>query len=174
MVVPDLETWFYTDGGAAKSCIGERLAEYSPPLELLPIDRVRLEFFPWLEPAVAPKSRDEMRRWLDDDAVQAQLRALGVHYFLEFRGGTKMDTQGGMLCSYGCLGFIWGSRQSSFSVDLLDVRKNGALTEETAVRRGRVIVPAFLLPVPLIAATKTAACEELAGKIHAAVARAPR
>lgn len=173
VVVPDMGSWLYTDSAVAESCIGHRLAEYSPPLEVIPIDRIRLEFFPWLEPAVAPKSREAMRQWLQEEAVQTQLRALGVRYFLEFRGGTKMDTQGGMLCSYGCLGFIWGHRQSSFSAYLLDVRRNGTWTEETVVRRGRVIVPALLLPVPLIAATKTAACQELAEKIHAAIAGTP-
>ncbi|HJS91800.1 MAG TPA: hypothetical protein VJ738_17665 [Steroidobacteraceae bacterium] len=174
VVVPDMNAWLYTDSAVAESCIGHRLAESSPPLEVIPIDRIRLEFFPWLEPAVAPKSREAMRQWLQGEGVQTQLRALGIRYFLEFRGGTKMDTQGGMLCSYGCLGFIWGHRQSSFSAYLLDVRRNETWTEETAVRRGRVIVPAFLLPVPLIAATKTAACEELADKIRAAVSSTSR
>ena len=114
MVVPDMGSWLYTDSAVPESCIGDRLAEYSPPLNLIPIDRIRLEFFPWLEPAVAPKSQEAMRQWLRDEVVQTQLRALGIRYFLEFRGGTRMDTEGGMLCSYGCLDFIWGHRQSSF------------------------------------------------------------
>ena len=173
VVVPDLRTWSYTDSGKARSCIGGRLAAYSPPLELLPIDRIRMDFFPWLEPAVAPKSRDGMQRWLHEEAVQAQLRASGIRYFLEFRGGTKMDMKGAILCPYGCLGFMWGSRQSSFSAYLVDVQISKALADETVVRRGRVFVPAFLLPVPLIAATKSAACQELAERIHAAVMRAP-
>lgn len=173
VVVPEMSSWLYTDSAVAESCIGHRLAESSPPLEVIPIDRIRLEFFPWLEPAVVPKSREAMRQWLQNEEVQTQLRALGVRYFLEFLGGTKMDTEGGMLCSYGCLGFIWGHRQSAFRAYLLDVRKNETWTEESVVRRGRVIVPALLLPVPLIAATKTAACEELAEKLRAAVSRSP-
>lgn len=112
-----------------------------------------------------------MRHWLNEQAVQTQLRALGIRYFLEFRGGTKTDTKGGMVCSYGCIGFVWGSRQSSFSAYLLDIQKLEVLAEENVVRGGRVFVPAFLLPVPLIAATKTSACQELAEKIHAAIVR---
>jgi hypothetical protein len=172
LLVPNLGTWLYTDATRAMDCVGHRLAQARPPFEVMPAGQVRLEFFPWLEPSTAPKSLEELQRWAAEPAVRNKMRAIGARYLLEFRGGTKTEIPGGgILCGAGfgaggCFGFAWGSRESAFNATLLDMWEGGKPLEVSATRRGGVYMPAFVLPIPLMAQTESTACEELSQRIH--------
>lgn len=173
MLLPDIGTWLHTDSAQAMRCVGGRLAQASPAVQVVPADRVRLALFPWLEPSTAPKTPEALRRWLDEPAIRRALQAAGVRYLLEFRGGTQTDIPGGgILCGAGyggggCLGFAWGSRESAFHATLIDTQRTNTAQAADVRQRGKVYVPAFGLPVPLMAATETAACDELARQIRA-------
>jgi len=172
LLVPNLGTWLYTDAARAMGCVGDRLAQARPPFEVIPADQVRLEFFPWLEPSTAPKSLEDLQRWAAEPAIRNKMHAIGARYLLEFHGGTKTDIPGGgILCGAGfggggCFGFAWGSRESAFSATLLDMWEDGTPLDARATQHSGVYVPAFGLPVPIMAATETAACEDLTRRIH--------
>ena len=171
LLVPNIDTWLYSDAAVAMACVGERLAQMTPPFEVIPADRMRLEFFPWLEPATAPKSAEAMRTWLAEPAIEAKLRSIGVHYLLEFRGGTKTAIpRGAMVCSLGCFGLLWGSHESGFSAYVVDLWGDTELRGASVTRRSGVYVPAFFLPLPILAQTQASACEEMAGRLHAILA----
>ena len=88
---------------------------------------------------------------------------MGARYLLEFHGGTKTAISGGG----GCLGFAWGSRESSFGASLLDMwREDDAPFDAGATQRSGGYVPAFILPIPIMASTETTACEGLSRRIH--------
>jgi hypothetical protein len=167
LLVPNIDTWLYSDAAPAMACVGERLARLTPPFEVIPADRVRLEFFPWLEPGTAPKSAKDVRNWLADPAIEAKMHSIGVRYLLEFRGGTTTAIpEGAMLCSLGCYGFIWGSHESAFSAYVMDIQGDSELGSASVTRRSGVYIPAFVFPVPLLAPTQASACEEMAGRLH--------
>jgi len=172
LLVPNLGTWLYTDAARAMDCVGNRLAQASPPFEVIAADQVRLAFFPWLEPSTAPKSLEDLQRWAAEPAIRNKMRAIGARYLLEFHGGTKTQIPGGgILCGAGygaggCFGFAWGSRDSAFNATLLDMREGGAPLDASAMQHSGVYVPAFILPIPLMAATESKACEELSQRIH--------
>jgi len=177
LLVPNLSTWLYTDAARAMDCVGNRLAQASPPFEVIAADQVRLAFFPWLEPSTAPKSLEELQRWAAEPAIRNKMRAIGARYLLEFHGGTKTEIPGGgILCGAGfgaggCFGFVWGSRDSAFNATLLDMREGGAPVDVSAMQHSGVYVPAFILPIPLMAATESKACEELSQRIHERLTR---
>lgn len=162
----------HSEAKLAMSCLGNRLAHTSPPFNLATVDSIRLEIFPWLEPSLAPKTSEDVQRWLADDAIQKRLWSVGVRYLLEFHGETKTDMpDGGMLCgggfgAGGCFGYSSGTRESSFNVTLLDLRDRGKPLDTSVTERGGVYIPAFILPIPFIAATETKACDDLASRIH--------
>ena len=172
LLVPNIGTWLYTDASRAMACVGRRLAQANPPFEVVPTDQVRQAFFPWLEPSTAPKTVEDFRRWLAEPVIRNKMRAMGARYLLEFHGDTKTDIPGGgILCGAGygaggCLGFAWGSRESSFGASLLDMWREDAPFDAGATQRGGVYVPAFILPIPIMASTETMACEELSRRIH--------
>jgi len=172
LLVPNLGTWLYTDATRAMNCIGHRLAQARPPFEVVPADQVRLAFFPWLEPSTAPKSLEDLQRWAAEPAVHNKLHAIGARYLLEFHGDTQTEfPKGGILCGAsfgagGCLGFAWGSHESAFSATLLDMWEGGMPLDASATQRSGAYMPAFILPIPLMAPTESKACEELSQRIH--------
>ena len=172
LLVPNLGTWLYTDAVRAMDCVGRRLAQAQPSFQVIPADQVRLEFFPWLEPSTAPKSLEDLQRWAAEPAIRSKMRAIGARYLLEFHGGTKTDIpKGGILCGAGfgaggCFGFAWGSRDSTFGATLLDTWEGGTPLDASAMRHSGVYMPAFVLPIPLMAGTESKACEELSQRIH--------
>lgn len=171
LLLSNLNTWLYTDASRAMNCVGHRLGQSTPPVTVIPIDAVRLAFFPWLEMSTAPKTLEGLRNWLSEPAVRQKARAIGARYLVELHGGTRTEWSGGIACGGGyggggCLGLAWGDRMSAFSALVLDMWGGDAVSETSATQRGDVFVPALILPIPIIAPTEGKACDELAAKIH--------
>ncbi len=91
---------------------------------------------------------------------------------LEFHGGTKTDISGGgILCGVvtgggGCLGYAWGSRESSFNATILDIKDKNKLSKAISTQKGGIYVPAFIFPMPIMAATESKACQNLTSQIR--------
>jgi hypothetical protein len=173
MLLPDLGTWYYTNNGKAMSCVGDRLRQGEPPIDVGNIDDVRLAFFPWLEPSTAPRTPEEFRALLEDAAIRQKMIELGIRYLMAIEGGTTSDKHGGILCGVGpagggggCLGFIWGNRESSYVATIIDVTSPRESREIAGKKTGHYYIPAFALPIPLIAPTESAACEQLAEHVR--------
>lgn len=172
LIVPNIGTWLYTDASRAMSCVGNRLAQFVPPVKVISADTIRLELFPWIEPSTAPTSVDELQNLLSNLAIKNKIRALGVGYILEFHGGTTTDIpRGGIFCGVvtgggGCLGYAWGSRESSFNATILDIKDKNKLSNAVSAQKGGVYVPAFIFPMPIMAATESKACQDLTSQIH--------
>ena len=178
MILPDVATWRYTDNVAPMNCVGNRLRGYQPPIEVVTMDNaLRLEFFPWLEPSTGPKTSEALRAWIDDPAIRDKMHELGVRHLLAFQGGTSTNVPGGgILCGAsmgggGCLGFAWGSHVSAFTASLFDLQAQGAPKELSSQQTSSVYIPAFVLPIPLMAPTEAAACEKLARDLHEVISR---
>lgn len=178
MMLPDLLTWRYTDNNSAMECVGNRLRSYHPPVGVVAMDDViRLEFFPWLEPSTGPKTTDDFRSWFSHPAIQDKMRDLGIRYLLSLQGGTKTEIPGGgILCGAsmgggGCLGFAWGTHESAFSASLFDLQDQAEPKELTSRESSGVYVPAFILPIPLLAPTESVACERLAHDLHETIVK---
>jgi hypothetical protein len=175
VLLSDAATWRYGRTGQAMSCLGDRLVAARPPVSIMDAEDLRSALFPWLERSTAPSGAERLLALIAQSAVQRKLAALGVRYLVDFSGGTTMDIgRGGIFCGAGyggggCLGFAWGSRESSFRATVLDVRQAMEVAAEAVQERGGVYVPALILPIPLIAATETAACDALAVRVHGLV-----
>lgn len=167
LVLPNLERWLHTDASRPLECLGRTIGQPGRRLELLPLSEVRMAFYPWFEPATGPRTAGSLRRLLESPAMQARARALGIHHMLVFTGATDTDfSHGGIACGAGyggggCLGFAWGERNTAFRVNLLRDIFNGKDVDVVSEITGPVMMPAFVLPVPIIAATEAAACRQL-------------
>jgi hypothetical protein len=177
MILPTLPLWRYTDHATAMECVGNHLRAYNPPVEIVLAESVRFDFFPWLEPSTAPTNLEDLRTLVFQPAIEQKIRGLGVRYLLSIQGGTTTSIPGGgIFCGgsgmgAGCFGFAYGSHQSSFTASIIDLQENGEHSEVASKQSSDVYVPAFLLPIPLIAPTEAAACERLARDIHTAIAK---
>jgi hypothetical protein len=170
LLVSNTAGWLYTDDSRGMDCVGNRLGQMVPAVNVFPLDNVRLEFFPWLEMTTEPKTEEETQEWISEPAIQKKMHAIGIRYLLEFQGDTNTKWKGGILCGGGpggggCLGFSWGDRNSSFRARILDIW-TGKKEATNATKSGTSFIPAFILPIPIIASTEQGACEELSQKIH--------
>jgi hypothetical protein len=173
VLLPNLGTWYYTNNGKAMSCAGGRLREGDPPIDVINIDDVRLAFFPWLEPSTAPKTMEEFNAFLENPAIQQKMAELGIRYLMAIEGGTTSDKHGGIWCGVGptgggggCLGFVWGNRESSYVATIIDVTSPHESRDIAGKQAGHYYVPAFALPIPLIAPTEGKACAQLAEHVR--------
>jgi hypothetical protein len=95
---------------------------------------------------------------------------------LVFTGATDTDiSRGGILCGAGyggggCVGFAWGERNTAFRVNLLRDVFDGKDVDVVSETTGAVLVPAFGLPIPIIAATESTACRRLRRALTEALA----
>lgn len=164
--------WSYGEASDAQACIASRFRALAPSIPLVPFDRLRLALFPWLEFSTAPRTEDAFLNLLARPNVEHRISELGLRY-LVFAGGATITgfDNGGIACvaggpGAGCYGFAWGTRDSSYRVTVVDLAKAFDPIRQAARRQAGTYMPAFMIPVPIIGATKFAACEELAQRVR--------
>jgi hypothetical protein len=139
------------------------------------LPRYRRELFPWLERATLP---NRIGGWLDlaRNSDVANLSAtLGVRYWLLWNvSDSHAPSHGGILCGAGpggggCFGLTWMERKSNYQGVLIDVQRARIVEYPVANVTGTTTIPAFILPVPMVAPTHALACRDMAGTIAAAI-----
>jgi hypothetical protein len=166
--VRDVYDWRYGEASEAQRCIGSKLEALVPPVRIVSFDRLRMEFFPWLEFTTAPRTEEDLLRFLTQKVIHRKFEDLNLRYLIQVSGATTTDFgSGAVLCPYGCFGFAWGTRQSAFRITVIDLQSAITIASEAVTKQGDVYLPAFILPVPIIASTETEACQRLAERIHA-------
>ena len=135
------------------------------------LSRYRRELYPWLERATAP---ERLAGWLElarNPAVAELSASLGVRYWLLWNvSDHHAPTEGGILCAGGgCLGLMWAERTSSYRGVLIDVRAARVIEHPAATVTGTTAIPAYVLPLPLVAPTYTMACSGMARALAAAI-----
>jgi hypothetical protein len=135
------------------------------------LSRYRRELYPWLERATAP---GRLAGWLElarDPAVAGLSASLGVRYWLLWSvSDHHAPTEGGILCGGGgCLGLMWAERTSSYRGVLIDVLAARVVEHPAATATGTTAIPAYVLPLPLVAPTYALACTGMAKALAAAI-----
>jgi hypothetical protein len=134
--------------------------------------------FPWFETHDVGEGIAELR---DMPSLARAIEQIGVRYIISAGGQTtgtpEEDGRGGagpsggvligkhgfMLCSAGagCLGFLAWQRTSDVSATVWDLKRSILAAGIAAKVSGTSMMPAMMLPVPLIPPTETAVCKEL-------------
>lgn len=127
--------------------------------------------FPWLEPSTLPADSTALTALMGRPRVREAIGRSGVDYLVLVRGSTtEGESHGGILCGAGyggggCLGLAWWDRNTQLGLALWDLRRFGAMDGVEIRRGGTSVVPAFVLPVPLLAATERPAIDEAAARV---------
>lgn len=171
------------DGDLA-DCVALALAKKRPPASIKKEDAFRSALFPWFEPATRPDNPADLSVVIAKPLVKARLAQIGVRYLVAVEkgarlgeedllaGGSYLGPDGAMLCgaggyppAAGCLGLLMREKASGITAVVWDLRE-GTRTAALGVRaEGVSVVPAFILPVPLIAPTQSQACRELGDRL---------
>jgi hypothetical protein len=186
IVVLNADTSF-DDHKWPSSCVRGAIEGADTNIRIMAAKDFREELYPWAEADVSaeilkelmekPLTRqriDEMEvryiialdRITNPDKTGSEPRTTGGHSDLPFYVGQH----GMMMCGAGpggagCLGLMVWKRTSDLRAIVWDV-ETGARAGTIGVKvSGTNVMPAFVLPIPIIAPTGTAACEEIGGHL---------
>jgi len=152
-------------------CVESALGRGSGALNVIPTQEFVDNLFPWFEPRTAPADTKGLVQLMERPGVPAAVKRMGVRYIVWLDGETERVTQGGSLsCAAGpggggCFGFAWWQDDSDYEASIWDLQDSEAAGTVTADYSGTSFLPALVVPIPLIARTKSKACSGLAKQL---------
>jgi hypothetical protein len=153
-------------------CVTREVQKGSQGLAVYPDETFQDDLFPWFEPRTMPQGPNALPDLMAKPGVADRIRASGVRYIVWINGNTERTSGGGSLsCAVGpggggCFGLAWWENDSSYQAAVWDVEDGKSAGAVSAAVRGTSMIPALIVPVPLIARTQTAACKGLAKELR--------
>ena len=154
------------------SCVSKVLQRGKNSIDVFPGAEFVDALFPWLEPRTMPRGPDAMPELMGRPGVEERLKASGVRYIVWVTGDTERSSGGGSLsCAAspaggGCFGLLWWENDSSYEAAIWDLNDGTSAGEVSTDVRGTSVIPAVIVPIPLIARTQAAACKGLAQELR--------
>jgi len=152
-------------------CINKSLANKQKTFNLISTQEFINQLYPWFEPRTAPQTTEDLSDFLGKDLVRQKIEMLSVRYFLNISGQTKTNSSSGALsCAAGpggggCFGLAWWDDTSSYTTSIWDLEQESSVGNVSASVSGTSVIPALIIPIPIIARTQKTACEEMSDQI---------
>ena len=152
-------------------CVGDSVGRGSSGLRVVPNNEFVDALFPWFEPRTAPAETKGLPTLMSRPGVKEMIAEKGVRYLIWLDGDTDRVAGGGsMSCAAGpggggCFGFAWWQNDANYEAsvwDLTGLEDAGTVSADVS---GTSFLPAIVVPIPLIARTKTKACRGLADQL---------
>lgn len=130
------------------------------------------DLYPWLEPRTMPRESADLSEFLERPGVSEAIRKKGVRYMVWLSGQTLREGGGGSLsCAVGpggagCFGVAWWQNNSEYTASVWDIDDLSDMGDMKANVRGTSVIPALVIPIPIIARTRGKACDSLAGQLR--------
>ena len=161
--------------GDIQRCLSRHISKALPVRPLIMMQRIRKLLYPLMERSTEPKTEKEFVDLLNRRDVHRRMLAYGITHVVAFSGSTDADEYSGpFFCGAGfggggCLGIAWSHKETSLRAVTIDLATKGNVKDVSAVDKGTSLLPAFVLPIPIPAATQEDACRNLAEQIVALV-----
>ncbi|MFQ5635338.1 MAG: hypothetical protein ACE5G3_08410 [Gammaproteobacteria bacterium] len=153
------------------ACVSKTVQKGRKGLSVYP-DQVFIDaLFPWFEPRTVPQAAGSLADLLQRPGVSERSEASGVRAIVWVTGDTERASSGGSLsCAVapgggGCFGLAWWENDSSYEAAIWDIREGKSAGQVSTDVQGTSVIPAVIVPVPIIARTKAAACKGLAREL---------
>lgn len=152
-------------------CINKTLSNKQKIFNVVPTQHFINQLYPWFEPRTAPQSTKDLSSFLGREMVRAKIERLNIKYFINISGQTKTNSSsGGLSCAAGpggagCFGLAWWDDTSSYTASIWDLGQESSVGNVSANVSGTSVIPALIIPIPIIARTQKTACNELTGQI---------
>ena len=149
-------------------CVGEGMTRGENSISIVPEQEFIDAMFPWFEPRTAPLRTRDLERLMTEAVVSQKMTEFGVRYIVWLDGFTETtDRSGSISCAVGpggggCFGFGSWEDDANFNARVWDV---GSLTNVGTISTdatGQSYLPAFIIPIPLLARVEANACSRLA------------
>ncbi len=162
------------------SCVEDALGRGRDGLSVIPHQQFVDSLFPWFEPRTAPTETKGLEKLMARPGVAERIAEQGVRYIVWLDGDTDRVAGGGSLsCAAGpggggCFGFAWWQNDADYNASVWDLKGLESAGSVVADYSGTSFLPALVVPIPLIARTKAAACKGLAQQLHAFIVAEPQ
>jgi hypothetical protein len=153
------------------SCVASNLSSGSNSIPIYPTRSFEDLLFPWFEPSLAPLTTDDFALLLENDLVFNSINTSGVRYIVWLDGSTDRNDSGGTIsCSAGpggagCIGLAWWEDGSRYDATIWDINTVDTAGTIYVDYTGRSMVPALIIPIPLIIRTQNAACTGISDQL---------
>jgi hypothetical protein len=154
------------------SCIEDALSRGSSGLRVIPHKQFVDSLFPWFEPRTAPAETKGLPKLMERPGVAERIAEQNVRYIIWLDGDTDRVAGGGSLsCAAGpggggCFGFAWWQNDADYNAAVWDLKGLESAGSVTADVSGTSFLPALVVPIPLIARARAAACRGLADQLR--------
>lgn len=151
-------------------CVGRGIA--ATGANVLPELEFMNRFYPWFEPRTAPMSLKRFEVLMQMPAFAARMNETGLRYIVWIDGRTEtVDRAGSVSCAIGpggggCIGFGTWEDESKYEASVWDLKQAQSIATISAESEGTSYMPALIVPVPLIARVRAAACEALSAQLR--------
>lgn len=153
-------------------CVTKEVQKGRGGLSVYPDEVFQDDLFPWFEPRTMPQGPNALPALMEKPGVAERIRESGVRYIVWINGNTERTNGGGSLsCAVGpggggCYGLAWWENDSSYEAAVWDIEDGKSAGAVSAAVHGTSMIPAVIVPVPLIARTQNAACKGLAKELR--------
>ncbi len=154
------------------NCVEDALARGSRGLRVIPHREFIDSLFPWFEPRTAPAETKGLPKLMQRPGVAEKIAGSGVRYIIWLDGDTERVAGGGSLsCAAGpggggCFGFAWWQNDADYNAAVWDLKGLESAGNVSADVSGTSFLPALVVPIPLIARARAAACRGLADQLR--------
>ena len=154
------------------SCVSKKLRSGGKRPNVHPEREFIDELYPWLEPRTMPRESADLSEFMGRPGVGEAIRRKGVRYMVWLSGQTLREGSGGSLsCAAGpggagCFGVAWWQNNSEYTASVWDMDELSDMGAMKANVRGTSVIPALVIPVPIIARTREKACDSLASQLR--------
>jgi hypothetical protein len=161
------------------NCVEDALSRGSTGLRVIPHKQFVDSLFPWFEPRTAPAETKGLPKLLERPGVAERIAEQKVRYIIWLDGDTDRVAGGGSLsCAAGpggggCFGFAWWQNDADYTAAVWDLKGLESAGSVTADVSGTSFLPALVVPIPLIARARAAACKGLADQLRTFIVDEP-
>ncbi|MAY13697.1 MAG: hypothetical protein CMB21_07910 [Euryarchaeota archaeon] len=152
-------------------CLNSSISKKQNAFEIIPTRQFQNLFYPWFEPSTAPQSIEDLPKILGNELVKEKLSVMKIKYLIKITGETKTNASSGALsCAAGpggggCFGFAWWDDTSAYNASVWDLSQETSVGNVSANVTGTSMIPAIVIPIPILARTQSNACDGLSDQI---------
>ena len=152
-------------------CLNNSILKKQDTFEIIPTRQFQNLFYPWFEPSTAPQSIDDLPKILGNELIKEKLSVMKIKYLIKITGETKTNASSGALsCAAGpggggCFGFAWWDDTSAYNASVWDLSQETSVGNVSANVTGTSMIPAIIIPIPILARTQSNACDGLSDQI---------
>ena len=152
-------------------CLNNSILKKQDIFEIIPTRQFQNLFYPWFEPSTAPQSIEDLPKILGNELIKEKLSAMKIKYLIKITGETKTNASSGALsCAAGpggggCFGFAWWDDTSAYNASVWDLSQETSVGNVSANVTGTSMIPAIIIPIPILARTQSNACDGLSDQI---------